>query len=94
MGVTKRKAGYKFDKKRCATCQFHTGGAIESNGKVRISCNYGIITGSSCLKRQNDGSVMDSRGDDYSNCKLYEKGAAVRDWRKLQFRQSESDSTR
>ena len=67
----------KFDKHKCAKCRYRGMGCGASSIKVgsrmlAIYCNY-CITGTTCLKA--DGkNVVDRRGKDYNNCKLFEEG--------------------
>ena len=41
-----------------------------------IYCDYCCVTGHTCLQRVGS-EIIDTRGDDYHNCKLYEKGASI-----------------
>ena len=67
----------KFSKTKCKTCAYH--GSITGIATGTIYCNYGAIAESSCLYRGKHGEVLDRRGDDRFNCKLYMKGAKIRD---------------
>lgn len=62
----------KFDKKKCQRCKYHgkVQGALNGSG---IHCYYGVINKKSCLQVQNN-KVIDTRGDDFRNCLLLEKG--------------------
>ena len=75
-----RKA--KFDKFKCYKCKYHgmgVGYSIRVNGKVlKVHCNYCGINKSSCLRKQEDGTVIDIRGNDFSNCKLFEEGEMIK----------------
>ena len=72
----------KFDKRKCLKCKWHGLGCggypvrVGFNGRtLPIYCNYSISE-RTCLKKLKDGSIIDSRGDDYNNCKLFEPGKA------------------
>jgi hypothetical protein len=69
----------KFDKKKCARCQYHNIGSlgvpVRVHGKVvRIFCDYITATNSSCLRQDMHDTVVDIRGNDYNNCKLFVEG--------------------
>ena len=76
----KRRTGPKFDKEKCATCRWscvngnlgYTTGYFDEKAQkypIHVYCNVSA-TGDTCLKR--DGSrLVDRRGEDYDNCKLY-----------------------
>jgi hypothetical protein len=64
----------KFDKRKCKPCIYH-GNRLGSGG---ISCNYSGITDKTCLKRGTKGTVIDSRGEDYYNCLLFEPGKSAK----------------
>lgn len=76
----------KFDKKKCLTCIYHGEGVGYSvrvpnkdgtySLKV-VNCNYAGVTGETCLKPAPNNEVIDLRGDDYDNCKLYEEGEQI-----------------
>lgn len=65
----------KFNKDKCLKCRYH---GLGCNGHtVRIGtralpvfCNYSA-TENTCLKKTEDGQIVDIRGDDYENCKLF-----------------------
>lgn len=61
---------YKFSKTRCKSCIYHRGG---TQGKGALYCNYASIANQTCLHLE-DKKVVDRRGDDYYDCKLYKKG--------------------
>ena len=72
----------KFDKRKCATCIYHTEQfqgytVIKNNKHVSISCNYASITGTTCLTKGENNSVVDKRGNDYNNCMLYHEGRKI-----------------
>lgn len=80
------KHATKFDKRRCLKCAYHAGCNTEIGGQYsRVICNYACIEQSSCLKRADDGSVIDSRGDDFYNCRLFKRGTAIRETRRLHY---------
>ena len=70
----------KFDKRKCLKCKYHGTRfgnfvQVKKNEKemgMRIHCNYSA-TGETALKMV-DGKLVDTRGDDYKHCLLYEKG--------------------
>lgn len=77
-----RKHKAKFNKEKCATCQYRGAGSVGypvkiNNLSVRVHCNYAGITNSTCLKPLNNVDVVDLRGEDYNNCKLYKRGAMI-----------------
>ena len=85
-GNVLRKHVTKFDKKRCLKCKYHAGCNTEVGGQYsRVICNYASINRSSCLKRGVNGSVVDSRGDDFYNCLLFEQGAAIKEIKQLHY---------
>lgn len=66
----------KFDKKKCLKCKYHglgVGYSVKaSNGTFkRVFCDYSGITDSTCLKPGPNHTVIDLRGDDYKNYKLF-----------------------
>lgn len=69
----------KFNKAKCAKCKFRcnvsaSAGAEYKQSNRNIGCYYGELSHKgTCLQIQ-DGKLVDRRGDDYNNCKLYEKG--------------------
>ena len=68
----------KFDKKKCAKCKYHGTGCggypVTTKSRIiSIYCNY-CNGDDTCLKRLDSGEVIDQRGDDYYNCKLFEEG--------------------
>ncbi len=57
----------------CETCRYVAG--YDSNKlKGRVHCGYALKTGSTALKRDGKGGVVDTRGDDRNKCKLYKGG--------------------
>lgn len=80
-----------YNPKKCLKCKYHgehlsCGNFVRvkkpTNGKagksVTVYCNYADITGNTCLKALNPRESYDTRGDDYNNCLLFEKGKRVR----------------
>lgn len=72
----------KFNKQKCLKCKYHGLGCggypakVGFNGRtVSVYCNYSILE-RTCLKRLKNGQVIDLRGDDYNDCKLFEAGKA------------------
>ena len=66
-----------YNKELCKTCKYHA----KVDG--RIICDYALKSAAgSCLKRIGK-SIVDTRGGDSNNCKLYEKGKPIRDTRHL-----------
>ena len=70
----------KFDKRKCLKCKYHGLGCggypvkVGFNGKsIPVFCNYSLSE-RTCLRKQKDGQIIDIRGNDYNNCKLYEAG--------------------
>ena len=70
----------KFNKKKCLKCKYHGTGCGHSvktqAGVLKVHCNYSIVD-KTCLQKLDDGTIIDRRGDDYDNCKLYEKGKVI-----------------
>lgn len=73
----------KFNKTKCLKCKyrlermsgFYVG---KRNGrKISVACNYSSIKGHTCLRPSGYRQTYDLRGDDYDNCKLFEKGGAI-----------------
>lgn len=62
----------KYNKKKCATCVYRGTHGAAGLG-VKYYCNY-ADTGKSATKRVGK-EVIDTRGGDFNNCLLYEKGA-------------------
>ena len=71
----------KFQKNKCIKCKYHTkqvSGAYQARvgGKtIPVACDYSTVTGRTCLTEVN-GKIVDRRGNDYYNCKLFVKGVA------------------
>ena len=59
----------RYNKRKCATCCFRR------KLGMNIICNYAGITDNTCLHLE-QGKVVDSRGGEYNNCKLYKRGHA------------------
>lgn len=70
----------KFDKKKCLKCKHHSCGVgyhakLYKNDKeydVRVHCNYSA-SGKTALRRV-DNLIIDTRGNDYNHCLLFEEG--------------------
>jgi len=58
-----------FDKRKCKRCKYHTK-VVGGN----IACSYFSIKNVTCLRKQPDGEVIDTRGTDPKHCLLYEPG--------------------
>ena len=73
----------KFDKEKCLSCKYRNtysqlGWAIKKDGKVHhVLCDYGTITGISCLTPGPNNTVVDMRGEDYNNCMLFSEGDRI-----------------
>lgn len=74
----------KFSKHKCLTCCYHAENTTasyptyrKSGHRVRVYCNYASITGHTCLQPAENNTVVDSRGEDYNDCKLYRQGAKI-----------------
>lgn len=73
------KSKAKFDKRKCLRCVYHAVGfgysvPIGGGRSVRVHCDFSGVTGSTCLKPETNGGVIDLRGTDYHHCQLYKKG--------------------
>ena len=70
----------KFDRRKCLTCIYRGGSQGNCTTIKNLHCNYSGIMTATCLKRipNKDGEVRDIRGDDYNNCKLYQKGRQIK----------------
>ena len=69
----------KFDKHKCAKCKYHgstsCGTVVRLKGQPnRVHCDYAFATDCTCLKPGPNNTVIDMRGDDYDNCKLFVEG--------------------
>lgn len=56
----------------CASCRYvssYGGGKTAS----QIHCGYALKTGATALKRDGKGGVVDTRGEDKRQCKLYKE---------------------
>lgn len=67
-----------FDKSKCKQCKFHgyfgsKSGASYNSEYNHIMCDYAKYNKRTCLRKQGT-SVIDIRGDDPKNCKLFIKG--------------------
>lgn len=74
-----RRHKAKFNKNKCATCQYRGIGSVGypvriNDMSVRVYCNYSGITNVTCLRPASSTEVVDLRGEDYNNCKLYKEG--------------------
>lgn len=70
----------KFNKKKCLKCKYRGTKGIgypvrnEDGEVVRPYCNYSAYANTTCLKPGPHGTSIDSRGNDYNNCKLFVEG--------------------
>lgn len=69
-----------FNKKRCEKCEYgmkYSGIQVMSRGKEHepngYLCGYCILTNNTCLTVEK-GKVIDRRGEDPGNCKIFKKG--------------------
>lgn len=70
------KTKSKYYKPKCKTCIYHgTTSGMHSN---QVFCSYSTIAEDTCLKKGNKGEIIDQRGDEFYNCKLYESGKKKR----------------
>jgi hypothetical protein len=72
----------KFSKSKCKTCIYH--GKITGIASGTIYCNYASTTDHTCLKRGEHGEIIDIRGDDRYDCKMYKEGKRIpeeADWK-------------
>lgn len=55
-----------------ASCRYVSG---YGGGKTasHIHCGYALKTGATALKKDGEGSVVDTRGEDKRQCKLYKE---------------------
>ena len=60
----------KFNKQKCRNCVY---GRLMG---TKIICNFATVTDTTCLHIEED-KVVDYRGSDYNNCKLYKRGKAI-----------------
>ena len=61
----------KFNKQKCKQCVYHrVMGA-------HVICNFATVTDTTCLHLE-ENKVVDYRGEDYNNCKIFIKGARIR----------------
>lgn len=61
----------KFDKQKCKSCMY-CGRRQTYHSAGFMYCNYAGIEGQTCLHKVGK-DIVDRRGDDYDNCKLYVK---------------------
>lgn len=70
----------KFNSDKCATCRYHgtrgMGNTVhkEDGTTIRVYCNYSGHSNTTCLKPGPHNTVVDTRGNEYNNCKLYLEG--------------------
>lgn len=64
----------KFNKHKCAKCQYMGKASVSYGSRATggIYCDYGNRTGQTCIYRSGR-EILDRRGDDFNNCKLYER---------------------
>ena len=79
MKIAKEKSNPKFNKYKCIKCIYRGEGQIgypiRYKGQfIRVHCNYVGCTNSTCLKPISTYAIIDIRGDDYDNCKLFVEG--------------------
>ena len=65
----------KFNKEKCKTCMFH---GVANTMEIKVYCNYILLTEQACLYCDGKGT-KDKRGNDFENCKLYQKGKRMPD---------------
>lgn len=70
------------DKSLCLKCKYHgTAGSRIQDGTLQdIVCDYGAITGKSCLTRNGD-----RRGKEKDSCLLFEEGKSLTRERKTEY---------
>lgn len=65
-----------FNKKKCEECYYQqwagSGSRNQHNTATMVGCGY-HLTGTTCLQRQSNNNIIDLRGDDPNNCKLFVK---------------------
>lgn len=69
-----------YNKKKCRKCKYSSyigGGHKKYTSDLKITCNYSMITDQTCLFRKN-GKIVDRRGNDPENCKLFDDGNKIR----------------
>ena len=74
------KSKPKFSKRKCLDCIYHT---LTSQGyptrikqgnkyhTLNVACNYCELTKQTCLCLDGGKNIVDKRGNDYNNCKLF-----------------------
>ena len=72
-----RRSRTKFNKQKCMRCQYHCGCTLDSITSSYVICNYSSITGHTCLQRVSSNTIIDIRGDEYDNCKLFREGSKI-----------------
>jgi len=73
--MTKHRS--KFNKSKCLQCKYRctfSGGAGLKVSPQNVACYYGALSQTGTCLRLVNKQIVDIRGDDYNNCKLYEKG--------------------
>ena len=79
----------KFDKQKCLKCKWRNvsnsiGVSVKQNGKpVHVHCDYAFLNKMTCLQPGPNNTVVDLRGEDYNDCKLFVEG--TRDPNKSEF---------
>ena len=63
------KRTIKHSKKRCRRCIYRG----NMQGPSLLFCNYAAVTDRTCLRREGN-KVIDIRGEEYEQCKLFEEG--------------------
>lgn len=74
------------NKRKCKKCIYH-GGSI--GRKSSITCDYSGKTDTTCLTLEN-GKVVDRRGNDMNNCKLFDDGRKRKNPLKKQWMQEDA----
>lgn len=74
----------KFDKQKCLKCKYHGIGKCgyftrAGSKATKVFCDYATIAKSTCLKPINITDVVDLRGTEYNNCKLFAEGSPERE---------------
>lgn len=58
----------------CKSCRYVSGyGSGKTSNHSSIHCGYALKTGATALKRDGKGGVVDTRGEDKRQCKLYKE---------------------
>ena len=78
-----------FNKEKCVKCKYHnylsnlTGTSTRDYKIKHCFCNRAVLTKETCLKRIGK-EVVDRRGTDPDNCKLFEEGKRLSGSKALQ----------